>query len=603
MDPRHGRQVDRPLSEAIAEAMDQAGIRESTTHRKIGQYDLGELLDEGEGWQDFVAQHQDVKSAQKRIRIYLTGRAHTEDERAALVRGAEREFRFLQGVDHPGIDRAVDLLKTPRGPALIFDYDPRAERLDHWLADHGSELDLLNRIGLVRNLAEAVRHAHRQGLYHRALAPQHVTVLPDDAGPRVRIRDWQTAARTLSSSTSAATPTEHVQEHVSEAAHVYLAPETLRLPDPQPVPADIWSLGAVSFLILSGQPPAKDLDGLHAILREQGHLTLASAMDAPDRELDSIIRHATAVDATSRFVSVDEFLEFLGFAVEELTRPEETDPLKADQGEVIGDTWTVVRRVGTGSTSLILITETSERREVLKVAWKEEYEQRLREEFEILESLRHPTIIEPYGLEKISGRTVLRLEAALGSLSDELREHGALSLDLLERFGSDLLDALVFIDGEGVSHRDIKPDNLGIAERGKDHERHLVLFDFSLSRADPADLRVGTAGYLDPFLEERSARRWDQQAERYAAAVTLYEMTTGTRPQWGDGSTDPALTELQHPTIEAALFDAAVQGPTRGVLRAGPRAGSRRALRHGCPDAARVGAGLQRRRAGGRGRG
>jgi hypothetical protein len=49
------------------------------------------------------------------------------------------------------------------------------------------------------------------------------------------------------------------------------------------MPADIWSLGALAFLILPGKPPAADLDGLHAALREQGHLSLAAAMDAPDR--------------------------------------------------------------------------------------------------------------------------------------------------------------------------------------------------------------------------------------------------------------------------------------------------------------------------------
>lgn len=562
IDPRHGRRVDRPLSQAIAEAMDEAGIRESTTHRKIGQYELGELLDEGDGWQDYAAQHPDVKKAHRRVRIYLSGQAYTDEERTSLIRAAEREFSFLQGVDHPGIERPIELLKTPRGPALIYERDPDAERLDHWLADHGGELDLLDRIELVRNLAEAVRYAHRQGLHHRALAPQHVSVTIQNGLPRLKVRDWRTAVRTLSSSVTTATTataTQHVVEHVSEPAHVYLAPETLRLADPQPVPADIWSLGAVAFLILSGQPPAKDLDGLHDILREQGHLTLATAMDAPDRELDLIIRHATATDATARFVSVDEFLEFLGFALDELTKPEEADPLEADRGETIGDTWRVVRRVGTGSTSLILITETDERPEVLKIARKEEYEQRLRDEYEILEHLRHPAVIEPYGLTKVSGRTLLRLEAASGSLSDELRAHGALSLDLLERFGSDLLDALVFIDNEGVSHRDIKPDNLGIAERGKDQERHLVLLDFSLSRADPANLRVGTVGYLDPFLEERSTRRWDQQAERYAAAVTLYEMATGTLPQWGDGSTDPSLTDAELPFIDRDLFDPAIR--------------------------------------------
>lgn len=559
VDPRYGSRVDRPLSRAIADAMDEAGIRESTTHRKIGQYDLEELLDEGEGWQDFAARHPDVKSAHRRVRIYLAGSAHTEDERASLTRAAEREFRYLQGVDHPGIDRPLELLKTPRGPALIFERDPAAERLDHWLADHGSELDLLARIDLVRNLAEALRAAHRHGLYHRALAPQHVSVVMLDGRPQVKIRDWQVAARRLGTTTSAATGTIHVAQHVSEPAHIYLAPEIRRLPDAQPVSADIWSLGAVAFLILSGQPPAKDLDGLHEIVREHGHLTLVSVMDGPDRELDQIIRNATAVDATNRFVSVDEFLEFLDFALDEMTAPAETDPLDAKRGDTVGEAWTVTRRIGSGSTSVVLQAETSEGTEILKVARDEEHGRRVREEYEILEGLRHPTIIVPYGLETIAGRTVLRLEAASASLADELRENGPLSLDLLERFGRDLIDALVYLDAEGVAHRDIKPDNLGIAERGKDKERHLVLFDFSLSRTDPANLRVGTAGYLDPFLEERSTRRWDQQAERYAAAVTLYEMATGTRPEWGDGSTDPALTTLELPFIDRDLFDPAIR--------------------------------------------
>lgn len=559
IDPKYGREVDRPLSTAIAEAMDQAGIRESTTHRKVGQYELGELLDEGEGWQDFAAQHPEVSSAERRIRLYLAGKAFTKEERASLTRAAERQFKLLEGIEHPGIERPLDFLQTPRGPALIFERDPDAERLDHCLSDHGDQLDLLDRIELVRSLAEALRHAHRQGLYHRALAPQHVTVVGAHHGWHPRIRNWQTAAKQLSSSTSGISGTEHIAERVSEAAHVYLAPETLQLPDAEPLRADVWSLGAVAFLILSGAPPASDLDSLHELLREHGHLTLASAMDAPPRELDQIIRHATEVDASDRFLSVDEFLEFLDFALEELTAPEEKDPIDASRGDTLSETWTVKRRLGTGSTSVVLLAETPKREEVLKVARDEEHGERIESEFEVLESLVDRTIIKPYGLERIGDRTVLRMEAALETLSDRLRDKGALSLDLLERFGGDLLDAVVFIDDEGVAHRDIKPDNLGIAERGKDQERHLVLFDFSLSRTDPTEIRVGTVGYLDPFLEERSTPRWDQQAERYAAAVTLYEMATGTRPSWGDGSTDPALTELELPNIDEDLFDPAIR--------------------------------------------
>lgn len=560
VDPRRGAQVDRPLSRAIAQAVEQAGIRESTTHRQVGIYELGELLAEGNGWQDFAVEHPHMKGTLRRIRLYPAGTARSEEERQALVRAAEREFKFLQGIDHPGIERPLEMLPNPRGPALLFDHDPNDRRLDHWLADHADELDLLTRIDLVRKLAETLRHAHRKSLYHRALAPQHVTVTGDASEAHLRIRDWQTATRQLGTTSGATTSgTEHVAERVSEQAHVYLAPETLRLPDAQPGPADIWSLGAVSLLILTGQPPAADVEGLHQLLREQGSLTLAAAMDAAPSELDLVVRGATMADATSRFVSVDEFLEFLDLALEKLTAPEEKDPIDAGRGDEIAGEWKVVRRFGSGSTAVVMLTERDGTQEVLKIARDDEHAARLRGEHEVLEGLRDRTIVESYGLETLAGRTVLRLEAALGTLAEELRETGALSLDLLERYGRDLLDALVLLDEEGVAHRDIKPENLGIAERGKYKERHLVLFDFSLSRADPADIRVGTAGYLDPFLEEREPRRWDEQAERYAVAVTLYEMATGTRPAWGDGSTDPVLTDLELPSIDANLFDSSVR--------------------------------------------
>jgi hypothetical protein len=55
-----------------------------------------------------------------------------------------------------------------------------------------------------------------------------------------------------------------------------------------------------------------------------------------------------------------------------MTRPEEQDPLAADRGDVLGGVWKVTRRVGTGSTSLILVTETTEHNEVLKVPRKDD---------------------------------------------------------------------------------------------------------------------------------------------------------------------------------------------------------------------------------------
>ena len=52
---------------------------------------------------------------------------------------------------------------------------------------------------------------------------------------------------------------------------------------------------------------------------------------------------------------------------------------------------------------------------------------------------------------------------------------------------------------------------------------------------------AGTPPYLDPFLENRG--RYDSAAERYAAAVVLFEMATGAPPVYGDGQSDPLVVD------------------------------------------------------------
>ena len=107
---------------------------------------------------------------------------------------------------------------------------------------------------------------------------------------------------------------------------------------------------------------------------------------------------------------------------------------------------------------------------------------------------------------------------------------------MLARYGDDLLSAVSSMERHGVTHRDIKPDNIGIRSLTKQRNQ-LILFDFSLASAPLDNIRVGTPGYMDPFLGNRKPRQWDLDAERYSTAVTLYEMTlgAGVLPQWGDG--------------------------------------------------------------------
>src|SRR6185369_2152354 len=120
------------------------------------------------------------------------------------------------------------------------------------------------------------------------------------------------------------------------------------------------------------------------------------------------------------------------------------------------------------------------------------------------------------------------------TLAEILNQEGAQSLDYAKRWGEDLLYALRELERRHVLHRDIKPANLAVPTGEAKRTRNLFLFDFSLSEVDPNHPDVGTPAYRDPFVLEK--RGWDEAADRFSAAVTLYEILTGTRPRWGAGT-------------------------------------------------------------------
>jgi len=187
--------VDRTLARAIVKAVGESGIRPSNRSRRVGDYELKGLLAEGEGWQDFDGTHLSA-GVHRRIRIYPFAGGTAEQARTDLKKAALREFQVLEGITHPGIVKVHDFKETELGPALVFELDPGAIRLDFFLRERGTTLSVDLRLQVLRQLAEVLKYAHGRRLYHRALAPQNVLVKgPEATAPTLQVMNWQAAAR------------------------------------------------------------------------------------------------------------------------------------------------------------------------------------------------------------------------------------------------------------------------------------------------------------------------------------------------------------------------------------------------------------------------
>lgn len=582
------RRVTREVSAALPDLLADVGIARSRRHYQVGAWELETRpFDVGPTWQDHRARHRDLEREHRRVRIYLVERNAAQATRASIERAARREMSVLHGISHPGIVQADSMEQHEAGPALIFRHDPRTIRLDHYMSQYGERLDVLTRLAMIRQLAETVAYAHRRKLHHRALSARSVLAAPgprrrggseDEAWltPRLLVSDWQAATRGTDTSGSGSgepiTPSSHATDHIERSAEAYLAPE-LSAPNPDAVAMDVFGLGALAYLILTGQPPAAKRPELLTRLARDNGLRAASIADAISTFADEMIQAATAPVPIQRLTTVAEFVEMLQEVEDELTAPpptsthppesapEQVDPLEARGGDLVGE-WKIVRSLGTGSTcrAFLAFNERTRRNEVLKVALSDEKAARLAHEARVLGPLTDSRVIRlarPEPLQ-LGTRTVVVLEhAGDHTLARKLRDDGRLTIDELETYSDYLFGALDYLEGEGVYHRDIKPDNIAIRIR-PNRTRQLVLFDFSLAGVSVKELAAGTPRYLDPFLGTAARQVYDKHAEWYALGVTLHEMASGELPLWGDGGTEPQLTEGP-PVLAAEAFDAAIR--------------------------------------------
>lgn len=166
-------------------------------------------------------------------------------------------------------------------------------------------------------------------------------------------------------------------------------------------------------------------------------------------------------------------------------------------------------------------------------AQKEDRIRRFSREAQAAGRLVHPHIVTVFEVGQQDDRHFIVMEFLDGRTLRAEMDAGPMKPERAVEVASSVLKALEFAHGNGVIHRDVKPENIQILENGQ-----IKLTDFGIARLtfEPnltMDGQVfGTPSYMSP--EQIHGKDIDARSDLFSVGIILYEMVAGKKPFTGD---------------------------------------------------------------------
>jgi hypothetical protein len=174
--------------------------------------------------------------------------------------------------------------------------------------------------------------------------------------------------------------------------------------------------------------------------------------------------------------------------------------------------------------------------------------ERFRREARAASALNHPNICTVHEIGKHGGQSYIVMEYLEGQTLKHRISDGLLPFGRVLELGIQIADALDATHSKGIIHRDIKPGNIFITQRGE-----AKLLDFGLAKlicpiasavgsgggsggetapvSTASGLLIGTVEYMAP--EQLQGGDVDRRTDLFALGMVLYEMATGRNPFLG----------------------------------------------------------------------
>ncbi|MGI9206142.1 MAG: tetratricopeptide repeat protein [Woeseiaceae bacterium] len=261
----------------------------------IGQWRLRESIGRGGMGAVYLAERADEQFEQRAaLKILPTG-LDTDQARARFL----IERQILARLVHDNIARLLDGGVTEEGvPYFVMDF-VEGLPVDGYCDQH--QLNTGQRLKLILDIAKAVQFAHRNLIIHRDLKPSNVLVTNNG---QVRLLDFG-IAKMLEPNVETDDLTRITQRPATPA---FASPEMLR-GDPVDVTTDVYSIGVLIYVLLTGRAPLR-YDGMTlAEMCDHATTTVPPLMSSENPklqgDLDAIVARALAKEPVERYESVE----------------------------------------------------------------------------------------------------------------------------------------------------------------------------------------------------------------------------------------------------------------------------------------------------------
>lgn len=203
-----------------------------------------------------------------------------------------------------------------------------------------------------------------------------------------------------------------------------------------------------------------------------------------------------------------------------------------------------------------------------EIATDEKTITRFRNELKLTRKISHRRICRLFDLGEAEGLTYISMEYVSGEdLKTLMRRIGRISAGKAAFIVRQICEGLAEAHGQGVIHRDLKPQNIMI-----DKEGDVRIMDFGIARSlrtrgiTEAGVIMGTPEYMSP--EQVEGRDLDQRSDIYSLGVIFYEMLTGQTPFSGDTPLTVAVKQKTEIPVDPRKINSEIpENINRVILR------------------------------------